>query len=329
MTPDHGQSRLAAQGGVTFPSPACAGFPHSCGMTERAAPRLSKLPFYIADFVLIVLAGWIMVTNPHPLAPVPLALMVLCVVLAMAFALAPYLLEYQAQVKFAESDGLTDTVKEIGKLEHAAEQIRLATSLWQGVQEQSAKTAAAAKEIAGRMTEEAKAFADFMQKANDTEKGTLRLEVEKLRRAEGDWLQVCVRMLDHVHALHQAGVRSGQRNVIDQLTAFQRACRDVTRRIGLTPFEATADEVFDAEKHQLLDSADAPPAGARIAEMVATGYTFQGQILRLPLVRLAGEADAPSLAAQPAPATPQNELELGIETEDETPAAHVNPLTHG
>jgi molecular chaperone GrpE (heat shock protein) len=289
-------------------------------MTERTAPRLSKLPFYIADFVLIVLAGWIMVKNPHPLAPVPLALMVLCVVLAMGFALAPYLIEYQAQVKFAESDRLTDTVQEIGKLEQAAEQIRLSTSLWQGVQEQSAKTAAAAKEVAGRMTEEAKAFAEFMQKANDTEKGTLRLEVEKLRRAEGDWLQVLVRLLDHVHALHQAAVRSGQRNVIDQLTAFQRACRDVTRRIGLVPFEAAADEAFDAEKHQLLDPADPVPAGARVAETVATGYSFQGQILRLPLVRLAEEAQAPAPVSKPAPAVPQNELELGIEAEDETPA---------
>lgn len=287
-------------------------------MTERAAPCLSKLPFYIADFVLIVLAGWIMLTNPHPLAPVPLALMVLCVLLAMSFALAPYLLEYQAQVKFAGSDRLTDTVKEIGKVEHAAEQIRLATSLWQGVQEQSAKTAAAAKEIAGRMTEEAKAFADFMQKSNDTEKGTLRLEVEKLRRAEGDWLQVLVRLLDHVHALHQAAVHSGQRNVIEQLTAFQRACREVARRIGLVPFEAVADEAFNAEKHQLIDPADNAPAGARVAETVATGYTFQGQVLRLPLVRLAEEAGSP--AGKPAPVTPQNELELGIEAEDETPA---------
>jgi len=33
---------------------------------------------------------------------------------------------------------------------------------------------------------EAKAFADFMQKANDVEKSHLRLEVEKLRRSEGE-----------------------------------------------------------------------------------------------------------------------------------------------
>lgn len=289
-------------------------------MTERAAPRLSKLPFYIADFVLLILAGWIMWTNPHPLTAVPLSLMVLCVVLAMGFALAPYALEYQAHVRFAEADGLTDTVKEIERIEQAAEQIRHATGLWQGVQEQSAKTAAAAKEIAGRMTEEAKAFAEFMQKANDTEKGTLRLEVEKLRRAEGDWLQVVVRMLDHTFALHQAAVRSGQRNVIEQLTSYQSACRDVARRIGLVPFEAGAGEAFDPKKHQLLEATDKVPPGARVAETVATGYTLQGQLLRLPLVRLAGDTPSSVVSEKPAPAAPQNELELGIEAGDETPA---------
>lgn len=292
-------------------------------MTERAAPRISKLPFYIADFVLIVVAGWIMMTNAHPLAPVPLSLMVLCVVLAMSFALAPCALEYQAQVKFAEADRLTDTVREIGKLEQAAEQIRHATSLWQGVQEQSAKTAAAAKEIAGRMTEEAKAFAEFMQKANDTEKGTLRLEVEKLRRAEGDWLQVLVRMLDHIFALHQAAVRSGQRNVIEQLTGFQHACRDVARRIGLVPFEAGAGEAFDAQKHQLI-AADEVFPGARVAETLAVGYTIQGQLLRLPLVRLVAKDGSPAAAEESGSVEPpQNELELGIEAGDETPAGQT------
>ena len=234
-------------------------------MTDRSIPRLSKVPFYVADFVLIALAGWIMLRNPGPLAGTPLALMVGCVVVAFVFAVAPYVLEYQAMVKFSEAGQLTDTVAQIGIVEQAAEQIRLATSLWQGVQEQSGRTAAAAKEIAGRMTEEAKAFAEFMQKANDTEKATLRLEVEKLRRAEGDWLQVLVRILDHTFALNQAAARSGQRNVIEQLGHFQNACREVTRRIGLVPFEVAPGEPFDPEKHQPVEAdGELPAACSRV-----------------------------------------------------------------
>jgi molecular chaperone GrpE (heat shock protein) len=216
-------------------------------------------------------------------------------------------------------------VAQIGKVEAAAEQIRLATSLWQGVQEQSGRTAAAAKEIAGRMTEEAKAFAEFMQKANDTEKGTLRLEVEKLRRAEADWLQVLVRILDHTFALNQAAARSGQRNVIEQLAHFQNACRDVTRRIGLVPIDVAPGEPFDAEKHQPFEVSGELPPAACVAETVATGFTYQGQPIRRPLVRLqvAVQTPAPEAkpAAEPAPAPPgQNELGFEIEAGDETAA---------
>ena len=99
-------------------------------------------------------------------------------------------------------------------------------------------------------------------------------------------MHVLVRMLDHVYALHVGAMRSGQPNLIAQLDQFQHACRDAARRIGLTPFAANPADLFDAERHQLLDTKQAPPAGAKIAETVATGYTFQGRLLRPALVRL-------------------------------------------
>ncbi|MEY2410720.1 MAG: GrpE [Verrucomicrobiota bacterium] len=282
-------------------------------MTNRNVPRIAKTPFYVADVMLLALAAWIVWRNPGPLAGVSLAMMVGCVVVAFVFFVLPHVLEYQASVKFSEGAQLTDAVAQIEKVEVAAEQIRLSTSLWQGVQEQSGRTAAAAKEIAGRMNEEAKAFAEFMQKANDTEKATLRLEVDKLRRAEGDWLQVLVRMLDHTFALNRAAARSGQQNVIEQLGHFQNACRDAARRIGLVPVETPLGETFDAEKHQLVEVVGEVPAGARVAETVATGFTYQGQPLRRPLVRL----ETTTLGAPAAPVAGQNELGFEIEAAGE------------
>jgi molecular chaperone GrpE (heat shock protein) len=300
-------------------------------MSESTVPRLNKLPFYVADVVLIVLAGWIMLKNPHPLPPVPLALMTFCVVAAFAFAVAPHVLEYQTLVKLSEAGQLADTVGQINRLEETADKIQHATGIWQGVQEHSTRTVAAAKDLTERMTAEAKSFTEFMRKSNDTEKATLRLEVDKLRRAEGDWLQVLVRLMDNVYALHQAAQRSGQSNVTEQLGRFQNFCRDATRRIGLTPFEAVADEAFDKEKHQTLESPDPIPEDARVAETVATGYTFQGQVLRLPLVRLQGESgtrsDGTEFASRrsdespvQSDAAPQDELELGVEAGDERQA---------
>ena len=89
-----------------------------------------------------------------------------------------------------------------------------------------------------------------MQKMNDSEKATLRLEVEKLHRGETEWLQVLVRILDHVFALHTAAVRTGDPKFAEPITNFQNACRDIVRRIGLTPFIAEPDEQFNAERHQ-------------------------------------------------------------------------------
>ena len=74
------------------------------------------------------------------------------------------------------------------------------------------------------MTGEVRQFTEFMQKMNDSEKAALRLEVEKLRRGEGEWLQVLVRILDHVFALHAAAVRSGEPKV-------GRADRAISKRL--------------------------------------------------------------------------------------------------
>ena len=247
---------------------------------------MTKWPYYVADVLLVGVALWIINHYPHPLPFWPATLMAGCVVVAAAIGVWPHRLEYQTAVQFAEADGLTSAVKEIRNVQAVAEQIRLATGQWQGVQEHSGKTVAAAKEVSDRIAAEAHAFTEFMQKANDSEKATLRLEVEKLRRGQGEWLQVLVHLLDHVFALHQAGARSGQPNLEAQLARFQEACRDVVRRVGLTPFEAGPGEPFDGEKHQLPEGQPLPPPEIRIAQTLAAGYTYQGQLVRRSLVAL-------------------------------------------
>ena len=154
-----------------------------------------------------------------------------------------------------------------------------------------------------------------MKKMNDSEKAALRLEVEKLRRGELEWLQVLVRILDHIFALHAAAVRSGDAKFAAPITNFQNACRDTARRLGLTPFAAEPDEPFDAERHQVADSKEKPPAGAVVAETIGSGYTFQGRLLRPALVRLRdGNAPAekppekPASAASPAPGKAEGEF---------------------
>ena len=259
-------------------------------------------------------------------------------VVAALLAIMPFRMHYQALVRFAESDELNDTVAQINKVDAAAEQIRTATAQWQGVQEQSARTVTAAREISERIVAEAKAFSEFMQKADGHEKATLRLEVEKLRRSEGQWLQLLVHLLDHVYALRQAGARSGQPNLEAQLSRFGEACHDVVRRVGLIPFDSASGDAFDSEKHQVVDGQPEPEPGAQIGQTLTSGYTFQGQMIRRSLVSIHSAIPA-APAAEPAidesgGDAPAPELSAAMESSPEniparTPEVVERPTTKG
>ena len=255
-------------------------------MSDVNAPKLSKWPFLLGDGLLLGMAYFICYQSKFVLGHWELCFVVLCVVGGAMFAIAPFLLEYDALAKMAEAGSLTTVVSQLRDLEGIATQISGATSQWQEVQGSAEKIANAAREIGERMTSEVKTFTEFMQRANDSERANLRLEVEKLRRAEADWLQVLVRMLDHVFALHQGALRSGQPALIEQVGNFQNACREAARRVGLTPFAANEAEPFDAQRHQLVEDGTTPPPDAVVADTVAAGYTFQGRLIRLALVRL-------------------------------------------
>jgi molecular chaperone GrpE (heat shock protein) len=259
---------------------------HNAVMLDQIEPKLAKWPFFLGAALLLGAAGFVWYESRQQIGIRPLALVAFCIAAGAAFGVTPFLVQYRAQARLAEAEALDSVVSQIKNIEALAGQISSTTSQWQTVQEQANKTATTAREMQERMAVEAKNFAEFMQRASDHEKATLRLEVEKLRRAERDWLQVLVGMLDHTYALHAGALRSGQSNVIEQVGHFQTACRDVARRVGLTPFAATHAEPFDGQRHQLLDGDTAPPAGATVAETLATGYTFQGRLIRPALVKL-------------------------------------------
>lgn len=294
-------------------------------MSELSAPKLSKWPFLLGDALLLALAVFIACQRGFASGVVEVTLLVLCVAGAALLGITPYLLEYGALVKVVEAGALTSVTAQIKDLESIAARISGATGRWQDAQDAADQTARAAREIADRMSSEVRGFTEFMQKANDSERATLRLEVEKLHRAEGEWLQVLVRVLDHVYALNAGARRSGQPNLIEQLSHFQNACRDAARRVGLTPFAAEAEEPYDAQRHQLLDGAPPPPADAVVAETIATGYTFQGRLIRPALVHLREPAAPAASAPAEAAGDSQAQFALAPEPPAGSPAAAAEP----
>ena len=219
-------------------------------MSDVIAPKLSKWPFLLGCGLLLGTAGGISYQSNFVLGHWEMCFVGLCVAGGALLGVAPFLLEYDAHVKAGEAGALSTVASELKNLQGIADQISGATGKWQEAQELAEKTAAGAREIAERMTGEVQAFTEFMKRANDSERANLRLEVEKLRRAENEWLQVLVRVLDHVYALHQGAARSGQPKLLEHVGSFQMACRDAARRVGLTPFTADEGEPFDAQRHQ-------------------------------------------------------------------------------
>ncbi len=284
-------------------------------MNEAPDWKIPKWPFLLANAVLLIAAAALIYQAAHPISQTEIFISTSCVALGALLGCLPFILDYRATGKLIEVNAVGAVAEQLQDLKACAEQISAATGQWALVQEatkgNTEKTVAAAAEIAGRMTEEIREFNEFQLKLNDTEKGALRLEVEKLRRAEGEWLQVVARILDHIFALHNAAARSGQPELAEQISQFQNVCRDAARRVGLTPFQAAPEEKFDAQKHR-AHGAENPPAEAVVAETLAPGLTFQGRLIRPALVRLR-DASAPAAA-------PANEVAESAPEKTETAA---------
>ncbi len=281
--------------------------------------KVPKWPFFLADAFMLGLAYFLFYYQAKlPLTRWEVVACAVCVTLAALLGILPYLLEYRAVIKYGalikliETSSLCAATEKIQNLENCVAQIGAATDHLQTAQAQADKTAGLANDITERMAQEVKEFTAFMQKANDGEKATLRLEAEKLRRAEGEWLNVLVFTLDHIFALNKAAERSGQENLIKQLSHFQNSCRDAARRVGLVPLVAAPGDAFDPQRHQLAEGETA--TGAPIGEVVACGYSFQGKPVRPVLVKLETTESQGGKAEMAEPAASQSHLPLGTES---------------
>jgi len=273
-------------------------------MAALFPPSTPRWPFFLGDAVLVVFSFVLFYGSPASSGCPVLIACTVCIALGAFLGVLPFLLDDRAARRQEEAAGLASTVNQIQNLESLAGRIADATAQWQSIHDQASQTATAARSTAEAMSTEMKSFIEFLEKANDSERQHLRLEVEKLKRGESDWVAVLVRVMDHVYAIHAAGVRSGQPTVINQLTQFQNACRDAIRRVGLAPVDVEPGTPFDPEKHQLPPDVPARP-GARVAGTLATGFTLRGERIRPPLVQVVGQtSDAPGEPAEHSESSP-------------------------
>ncbi len=268
-----------------------------------------KWPFLLGDALLLAAAYFLVQHAPHPIGRWEIVTTAMCVALGAVLGAMPFILDYRAIVKVIEAERARLVFPKKSRISKSSpRKFPPPRTNGRTRRRRPKKPPPARRKYPTKWPTEVRQFSEFMQKMNDSEKAALRLEIEKLRRGEGEWLQVLVRILDHVFLLHAAAARSGQPKVAEQIASFQNACRDAARRIGLVPFNAEPEEPFNAERHQPVGTEGKPPADAVVAETVGVGFTFQGRLLRPALVRLRetnlpaenpiGETETPEPAAE-------------------------------
>ncbi len=254
-------------------------------MTDSKS-SLPSWPFLAADAFFLGLAVLLLQQGHKPLLWWEAMLLIACVAAGAWCCLLPFLRRDQDTQALAQARLLTEALNQIKNIDQVAAQITGATNQWREFQQQTEGISASNKSLTDAVAAEAKGFCEFLQKANDSEKAHLRLEVDKLRRAEAEWLHVVIHILDHVSALYRAAQLSGQPALVDQIGQFHNGCRDAARRVGVAPVAGREGEAFDPKLHQLRENA-APDANAIVGETLIPGYTFQGQLVRRALVELA------------------------------------------
>jgi len=294
---------------------------------------MSKWIFLVADLLLLVGCAWTLQQFLNAKSPYA-GLVAIVAILGWAYGawicIMPWLQEYRAETKHLENETLNDAISQIQRLEEISSRVQTATGSWQSAQDAANRTVLAAREVEEKIRSNTKEFIDFSERVTADERNHLRLEVEKLRRAEGEWLHSVARLLDHAFALVQAAHRSGKPQLITQMINFQNACRESVRRVGLAAFEPLPGEPFDERGHQLEDANSVPSPGATINEVLATGFTYQGQLLRRALVRVATAQPDPQTAPAAIEETSAAPLieptqEVSPPEPESTPAPDVEP----
>ena len=201
-----------------------------------AAPRLSSWPFLLIDGTILFTAAAILNTAERPLPLSTGALIALLVVIGGAVALFPFWRAYRNELKFAELEAVEETVRRIEGLSTVADRVERAESSWLEAKNSSETIAKNLNETTTALYEESKAIREFAHQQNDQQKANLRLEVQKLKQWETEWVQAGTIALDHTAALHAAILQLEDAQATRKLNKFQNSIHEIMRRVGLVGF---------------------------------------------------------------------------------------------
>ncbi|MDB6055501.1 MAG: hypothetical protein JWN25_3024 [Verrucomicrobiales bacterium] len=292
------------------------------GMESHRRHTLPKWPFFLADLVLLTFAAVSMLRVGGPNTSTDRLIWIGTVCIGCLISLVPYL--YTGASSSENTSAADDERLEELKLAVQNSGEKLPDLLVPHLDKMQAALHERFLGIEAGVQASRKSFDGLITVLNQQQSAELahaRLETEKLRKGDGEWLQLVVHLMDQAFALFQAAVNSGQHAVAQQLSLYYSHCRDLVRRKGLVPLLPEPGTPFNGDEQMITEGTRAAE-DSKIASVVVPGYTFQKQIVRKALVTLA--LSTPSPVEAPAPVHIE-EVKPEIEPEEPIVEKPVEP----
>src|SRR4051812_17148433 len=220
-------------------------------MNLEPAPRLPKWIFFAIDAGLLTTAFIIIFFNDkNPYAPIPLICAVVCVLLAAACAVAPFIADYESdKAEFMQKERARAD-EYVQRLHVAGESLARAAAQIKAVEEAVHKSAHTAENLPYRMQEKLAEFNEALAAKDTEEREVLERELDELRAANSDQLKV---------AADKIAKATGEWTTIEVAARKQVAsAQDAAARLH-DQFKATLAEV-DSRIAALAKAAAAPAA---------------------------------------------------------------------
>ncbi|MCD8535252.1 MAG: nucleotide exchange factor GrpE [Verrucomicrobia bacterium] len=252
----------------------------------RKDPKVPFVPFIIADVTLLAIAFAVVLQAGKPIGLPEILLVTVCSVAGAMFMTYPFRKQFDLQVQEANAERLNLAVCRLQAVENLATRMESVTSQWNQIEKKAEESMDRTEDISRDMIQEAQSFREFLKNASSEEVQHLKLLVDKLKKAEKDWLQVIMAMMDHCTALKWAATKSGNPNLAQQISNFHFQLCEVVRQVGLTLHESHAGDNFDEELHQVGESngQQLNLSNAVIRETKSVAMKFRGVIVRKALV---------------------------------------------
>jgi hypothetical protein len=153
-------------------------------MTTRPAspPPVKRWPFVLGDVLLLGIALGVVVLGGSPPGLVTLVVVAICVLLGVGLLVAPYLMEYEARVRFAEAATHDQLEIQARRLAQTVEQLSHAVSRSQSTEEQAGQALGTIEELTEKLTSQSDELASALARSTEREIADLKLQLERVAR---------------------------------------------------------------------------------------------------------------------------------------------------